>query len=63
MLVRVGENGWEPHAEVLPKHQRKGLGTAMWQYAEKLVGEPLEPGLETTQAGQRLINKLLKEPK
>jgi GNAT superfamily N-acetyltransferase len=58
MMVRIGENGWEPHVEVLRKHQRKGLGSAMWRYAEKLVGELLEPGLEATEAGQRLIDKM-----
>lgn len=63
MVIRIGENGWEPHVEVLPKHQRKGIGSAMWRCGESLVGEPLSAGMEATKAGQALVDKMQKMSK
>jgi hypothetical protein len=39
---------------VLQRHQRKGLATAMYQYAEKLTGKKMAPSNIRTEAGQSL---------
>lgn len=39
---------------VSPDHQRKGIATGMYQYAEKLTGKKMQPGNEQTNEGKAL---------
>lgn len=59
-LVQEPE-GWVSYGvNVLPAHQRKGVATALYNYAEKLLGVTLKPSSSQTDDGKAFWANRLK---
>lgn len=60
--LHFGDDGVAMSVLVNTPHRRKGIATAMYQHASKILGKPMQPAEEQTPDARALWNHLAKSP-